>query len=220
MFAAAMARSAHPQRGAAAAAVLAVAVLAAGCGGQRQDAGEPSGQFKVNVTRATFPAQQAIGRHATLRIDVRNDDHRQLPYVAVTVETHPKGATGAAAAAPVAFGTRSADTRLADDVRPVWIVDRGPKGGDNAHTNTWALGSMYAGETTSFVWHVLPVAAGSYRLTWSVSPGLNGKARAARGGRSRGSFDVTISNKPVPATVDDNGNVVRGARAAKGSVGN
>lgn len=218
MFAAAMARSAHPPRGAAVAAVLAVAVLAAGCGGQRQDAGEPSGQFRVNVTRATFPERQAIAQEATLRIDVRNDDKRRLPYAAVTVRTQPEGA---ASAAPVAFGERdTANTALADNARPVWIVDRQPGTAQSAHTNTWALGSMYSGETTSFVWRLLPVTAGTYRVSWSVSPGLNGEARPARGGRTSGSFEVTIADKPVPATVDDNGNVVRGVRAAKGSVGN
>jgi hypothetical protein len=197
-------------------AVAALAVLVAGCGGTRQDADEPSGQFHVRVTRATFPADQSLSQEATLRIEVRNADKRTLPNVAVTVETRPE--KGADAAAPEAFGAAdTADTRLADDARPVWVVDRGPQAGQSAYANTWAMGSMFPGQTRSFVWHLMPAKAGRYTVSWRVSPGLDGKARAARGERTRGSFDVTIANRPVPATVDDDGNVVRGAAAEPGS---
>jgi hypothetical protein len=203
---------------AAALAVLAAGAGAAGCGGKRQDADEPSGTFRVRVTGASFPAHQAISQEAKMRIEVRNADRRTVPDVAVTVKTQPL--SGPPPASPLAFAAPdTADTRLADNARPVWIVDRQPKAGQSAYTNTWALGSMYPGETSDFVWRLLPVKAGRYRVSWRVTPGLDGKARAASGERTRGSFDVTISDKPVPATVDDNGNVVRGARAGSGSVG-
>jgi hypothetical protein len=137
-----------------------------------------------------------------------------VPDVAVTVETRPQG--GAAGAAPEAFGQAdTGDTRLADDARPVWILDREPSDGETAYTNTWALGTMFPGETKTFRWRLLPVKAGHYTVTWHVSPGLNGKARPTRGSRVRGAFDVTIANKPVPARVDDNGNVVRGEKIAR-----
>jgi hypothetical protein len=201
-------------RGSALAVMAAVAATGiAGCGGARQDAKEPSGQFKVAVTKASFPSKQSLSQPTTLRIDVRNADKRTLPDVAVTVETRPKGG-----AAPLAFGTADAgDARLADTGKPVWVLDREPKGGESAYTNTWALGEMFPGETKTFTWKLLPVQAGDYTVDYRVSPGLNGKAKVARGQRSHGAFKVSISNQPVPARVDDNGKVVRGEEAGGGS---
>jgi hypothetical protein len=196
-------------RGAVAATALAaLAASVAGCGGDRQDADEPSGQFRVQVTDAHFPARQPLSQESVLRIGVRNADRRSIPDVAVTVETRPRGST---TTAPEAFGAADAgDTRLADDARPIWIVDDQPANGETAYTNTWALGALSPGQTKTFRWKLLPVKAGQYTVTWHVSPGLDGKARAARGERVRGSFDVTVLNKPVPARVNDKGQVVRG----------
>jgi hypothetical protein len=201
-------------RGAVAAAALAaLAAVAAGCGGDRQDADEPSGQFRVQVTGAHFPARQALSQESVLRIAVHNADRRSVPDVAVTVQTQPKGSPGTA---PEAFGhPNSGDTRLADDARPVWIVDDQPGNGETAYTNTWALGTMSPGETKTFRWKLLPVKAGQYTVSWRVSPGLDGKARAKQGERVRGAFAVTIANKPVPARVDDDGNVVRGEKITR-----
>jgi hypothetical protein len=200
------------ERCVAVAVVLSVLALA-GCGGQRQDADEPSGSFHVGVTGASFPAKQTIAQPTRLRIAVRNTDKRELPNVAVTVQTK----AAHAGAAPLAFGEADSDTRLADTAKPVWILDRGPAGGDSAYTNTWALGRMFPGETKTFTWHLTAVKSGSYTVSYRVAPGLDGKARATGGSRVTGSFRVTISDKPVPARVDDNGNVVRGKKARAGS---
>lgn len=201
-------------RGSALAVLAAVAAIgAAGCGGQRQDANEPSGQFRVAITKASFPLKQSISQGTTLRIEVRNADKRTLPDVAVTVETRPRSGGGA----PLAFGAAdTGDSRLADTAKPVWVLDREPAGGESAYTNTWALGAMFPGETKTFTWKLLPVQAGDYTVSYRVSPGLNGKARVARGARTRGTFKVSISSQPVPARVDDNGNVVRGEEAGRG----
>jgi hypothetical protein len=199
-------------RGLVAAAVTAGLLATAGCGGKRQDADEPSGQFKVDVTSASFPARQTIAEPARMKIEVRNADKRALSNVAVTVQTKPS-TTGAA---PLAFGQADSDTRLADTGKPVWIVDAGPSGGDTAHTNTWALGRMFPGETKTFTWRLTAVKAGTYTVAYRVAPGLDGKAKPAGGTRTRGTFTVTISDKPVPARVDDNGNVVRGEKAGAG----
>jgi hypothetical protein len=196
-------------RGLLAAAVAAALLATAGCGGERQDADEPSGQFKLEVTSASFPAKQTIAQPTRMKIEVRNTDKRALPNVAVTVQTKPDNA----GAAPLAFGEASADTRLADTAKPVWIVDAGPHGGDTAHTNTWALVRMFPGETKTFTWRLTAVKAGIYTVGYRVAPGLDGKARPAARSRNRGSFTVTISDKPVPAHVDDDGNVVRGEEA-------
>jgi hypothetical protein len=179
----------------------------AGCGGgERQDANEPEGTFDVQVVKATFPAKQSIADKSQLRIRVRNADDKALPNVAVTIETTPKGET---TASPQAFSSDVHDASLSDPSRPIWIVDDGPSGGDTAYTNTWALGRLGAGATKTFVWHLTAVKPGSYTVAYSVSPGLNGKARPAEG-QGEGSFKVTIDDQPPTASVDDAGNVVRG----------
>jgi hypothetical protein len=66
-------------RGFVAAAAVAALLATAGCGGERQDANEPEGQFKVNVTDASFPATQSNAQPARMKIEVRNDDKRTLP---------------------------------------------------------------------------------------------------------------------------------------------
>jgi hypothetical protein len=182
-------------------------VLVAGCGsGPRQDADEPSGSYKLEVAAAKFPASQSIAQDSRMIVTVRNDDTKAAPNVAVTVETDPSKA----GQGTVAFGQRVNDARLSDNERPVWIVNEGPPGGDSAATNTWALGRLGAGETRTFTWKVTAVEPGSYTLRYRISPGLAGKAKLAAGGRTDGLFKVTIDDKPVPARVDDDGNVVRG----------
>jgi hypothetical protein len=182
-------------------------VLVAGCGsGPRQDADEPSGSYKLEVAAAKFPASQSIAQDSRMIVTVRNDDTKAAPNVAVTVETD----ASKAGQGTVAFGQRVDDSRLSDNERPVWVVNEGPAGGDSAATNTWALGRLGAGETKTFTWKVTAVEAGSYTLRYRISPGLAGKAKLADGGRTDGLFKVTIDDKPVPARVNDKGQVVRG----------
>jgi hypothetical protein len=194
--------------------LLAALAVLAGCGdGERQDADEPEGTFRVEVAEASFPERQSIAERSTMRIRVRNPDRKTLPNVAVTVET--KGATPGAGA--VSFAQAQNGPRLADPNRPVWILDSGPVGGTSAYANTWSLGPLESGQTKTFVWKLTAVEAGDYSIGYRVSPGLDGKARLASGSRARGSFDVTISDEPVPARVDDGGDVVRGEQAGAGA---
>ena len=188
-------------------AALATAAFVAGCGGgPRQDEDEPKGSYRLEVAGAKFPASQSIAESATMEVSVRNADSKTAPNVAVTVETDAsKPGEGI-----VAFGQRSDDPRLADPERPVWVVDEGPAGGDSAATNTWTLGALKAGQTKTFRWKVTAVEPGTYTIKYRISPGIDGRARLARGGRTTGSFRVDIADKPVPARVDDNGKVVRG----------
>src|ERR1700754_1154334 len=115
-------------------ALLLVAVLAAGCGGgARQDAGEPSGQFKVEIVSGSFPRAQHIGQTAQLEVRGRNAADQTLDNVAVPVLTKPPEGQ-----ATLAFGQHADDPALADSGRPVWILAEGPKGGDVANVNTWS----------------------------------------------------------------------------------
>jgi hypothetical protein len=194
---------------------LLVVAVAGGCGGERQDADEPSGEFTLQVLDASFPTQQSIAQQARMRIEVRNTDDRELPNLAVTVETDPDSGEEAA----IAFARAEDDPRLADSGRPVWIVDRGPEGGTSAYTNTWAVGPLLPGQTKLVEWRVTAVQPGDYTVNYRVSPGLDGKAVPAGGQRTTGSFEVTISDEPVRARVNDQGEVVRGEGAGGAAVG-
>jgi hypothetical protein len=184
---------------------LLVVPLIAACGGNSgQDADEADGTFKVEVVRATFPQRQHVAENVRLRLSVRNADRETLRNVAVTVETKANGVN-----APAAFGQRSVVGGLSDSERPVWILEEGPAGGDVVYDNTWSAGTLRAGETRLLTWKLVASKAGSYSIGYRVTPGLTGKATAARG-RTNGSFAVTIDDEPVPARVGPGGRVIRG----------
>lgn len=186
--------------------LLIVAVLAlAGCGGgERRDANEPEGRFKVEVVSASFPERQHIAEAVELKLRVRNADDRTLRNVAVTVETEAEGEN-----APIAFGQRRSGMRLSDPARPVWVLEEGPQGSDTALVDTWSAGALRAGEERELSWRLVASKAGTYTVGYRVAPGLHGRARAATG-RTSGTFNVTIDDEPVPARVGPDGEVVRG----------
>ena len=96
---------------------------------------------------------------------------------------------------------------------PVWILDEGPTGGDSAYVNTWAVGALLAGQSRTVEWKLTAVEAGRYTVAWRIAPSLEGGELT--GGRTEGEFAVTISDRPVPARVDDDGDVVRGEEAGR-----
>ena len=186
--------------------VILLAVLAAGCGGDpRQDADEPEGTFRVEVVDASFPERQQLSEPVELKLSVRNGADEALRNVAVTVQTEPEGDNAA-----ISFGQRSSGTGLADSGRPIWVLDEGPLGGDVANVNTWSAGTLRAGETRELTWKLVAARAGTFTLGYRISPGLTGRAQAAQGADTSGSFEVTIDDEPVPARVGNDGKVVRG----------
>jgi hypothetical protein len=187
------------------AATLLCGLALAACGEERQDADAPSGRFDLDVTTASFPAEQRIAQASTLRLDVENTGDRAIPNLAVTVETAP----GEDGQAPVAFGQSTDDPTLAASARPVWIVDEGPTGGDSAYTNTWAVGPLGEGQSRTVEWRLTAAKAGRYTVGWRVAPALEGDVSLGDG-RTEGEFDVTIADDPVPARVGEDGEVVRG----------
>ena len=171
--------------------VGAACVAVAGCGGgERQDADEPEGQFRVDVVEAKFPTATKLAERSNLVISVKNVDTKTIPNVAVTVKS---------------FDTRKDDPNLADPRRPQFIVNRSPRGGDTAYVGTSALGPLRPGETKTFEWNVTAVKAGPYRLTYRVAAGLDGKAKAvlASGSAPTGVFTGEISDKAPAARVSD-----------------
>jgi hypothetical protein len=178
----------------------ALALGVAGCGGSgdRQDANEPSGTYKVVVSQASFPRRQRLSDDAVMKITVKNVDSKTIPNVAVTVSNDDGDKGGAG------FTTRSSDTTLSDPTRQLWIVDQGPHGGDTAYVSTWALGALKPGRTRTFEWHVTPVVAGTHTLRWHVAAGLNGRAlaRTRDGQDAAGTFKVSVSQKAPAVKVD------------------
>jgi hypothetical protein len=182
---------------------VAVTALAAGCGGgERQDADAPTGTFAVDVTAASFPAEQSIASPSVLSLEVANASDQTVPDLAITVETRaPEGE------APAAFGQRTG-AGPADSLEPVWVVDEGPVGGDSAYDNTWSLGELGPGERRTVEWKVTPVQPGTFTVGYRLAPALVGSA-GIEGEDTAGEFEVSISNEPVPARVNGKGEVVR-----------
>ena len=192
--------------------LIAVLVALSGCGGSPQSDNEPEGSYKLEVSDASFPAEQGIAEQSTMKIAVRNPEQKTVPNVAVTVETKGAGSGDGL----TAFGQKASDSRLADPNRPIWILDREPVGGTSAYANTWTLGPLKGGETKTFKWKLTAVEPGQYSLAYRVEPGLDGKATLADGSKATGSFDVRVVDEPVPARVNSKGEVVRGEEAGAG----
>ncbi|HEY6781561.1 MAG TPA: hypothetical protein VI111_11435 [Thermoleophilaceae bacterium] len=188
-------------------------LVLAGCGsGERQDANESAGNYKVEVTRLSFPKQQRLAQVSELVVGVRNAGDQTIPNVAVTVHgfNYRKQAEG---------------TQLSDPSRPQFAVngvnteiggfpevkDATPKGCDTAYLDTWACGPLKPGREKTFRWSVTAVKAGPFKLTWRVSGGLDGKARAisVSGGEAvGGTVTGNVSAKPPQVKIGADGKTV------------
>jgi hypothetical protein len=190
--------------------VLLVAVVLAGCGASPLGSDEPQGEFRVEIERAAFPRVQHIAESVELKLRVHNAEAQDsLRNVAVTVETEPE----IRGDAPVAFGRQKRGADLASAARPIWVLDKGPAGGDTAYVNTWIAGDLRPAETKELTWKLVAARAGTYTLRYRVAPGLSGRGRPAAGTRSSGEIRVRIIDAPVPARVGEDGKVERGVEA-------
>jgi hypothetical protein len=212
-------------------AVLGLAL--AGCGGgSNQASSEPSGNFDVDVSAATFPTQQSLAQHTEMVITVRNAGAKAIPDIAVTITDAGEGT----AAQP--FAEDLHEPGLADPSRAVWIVDQapcpasatdilpdgecaplgpggvrqtgGPGGAVTAYANTWAMGQLQPGHSATFKWGVTAVQPGVHSVRYEIAAGLNGKAKAVYAGGQplNGTFVVNISTKPRQSYVNDAGQIV------------
>jgi hypothetical protein len=216
------------------------ALLAAGvasCGGTRQDATEPSGNFPVSIVSADFPSKQQLARNTNLTLAVENSGDQTIPNLAITIFTTSNastssgtsttgttstGTSGTSQELPTSqgsFSVRSEQEGLAIPFRPVWILEEGyPKyvgqtasaGAEAAQTDTYAFGALAPNQTKRMVWNVTPVQGGTYTVHYRVAAGLEGKAKAvtADGSVPQGEFVVRISTAPPQTRVNDSGQVV------------
>ena len=190
-------------------AAAAVAVLAGCGGGERQDENEPEGTYRVDVTEASFPGDQKLAKPSTLRIIVKNAGNETIPNIAVTLR---------------GLDERIEGEDLADPERPIFVINgapeqigglpesraQAPRGGDTAYVDTWALGELAPGKVRTFTWKVTAVEAGPYRLTYEVSAGLDGKAKAVTqsGRQPTGVFIGTVDDTPPDARIADDGRTI------------
>ncbi len=197
--------------------LLAAATLAvSSCGsGDPQDANEPEGEFEVEITTSKFPTSQSLAKISLLRIGVENTGSETVPELAFTVFTDDGTADGS-------FNIRSDQPGLANPNRPVWVLEnkyprlagepkpKGISGGFRVQTNTFAFGPLDPGDTQLVIWKLTPVQAGTYTLSYVVSAGLDGNAKAvtSSGDEVKGEFVVTITDKPPKARVNNKGEVV------------
>lgn len=210
--------------------ICAAFLLAACGGGQPQDAQEPTGKFKVEVTTASFPASQRLSEHTHLVLAVHNVSGHALPDVAVTIcnVTCAYPAPAGEGTSAAAFAENLQMQGLAHASRPVWVLDNppgpcdsgcsansstgggGPGGAVTAYSNTWALGRLPAGQTAKFDFGVTAVKPGHHIVAWEVSAGLNGKAKAVlqNGSLPHGTFKVLVHNAPAQTYVNNNGQIV------------
>jgi hypothetical protein len=190
---------------------LAVALIAAGvasCGGERQDANEPEGDFPVQIVSANFPSKQQLAKNTNLTLSVSNSGDETIPDLAITIFTSSNASTSASSPSTTgtttsgtttsaasqdlpqaqgSFSVRSEQEGLSIPFRPVWILEEGfPKlagktasaGAEAAQTDTFSFGSLAANQSRAMVWNVTPVQAGTYTVHYRVAAGLQGKAKA------------------------------------------
>jgi hypothetical protein len=215
-------------------------LLAAGvasCGGTRQDANEPEGNFPVSIVSADFPSKQQLAQNTNLTLTVENSGDKSIPDLAITIFTTSNattsesttttgttdtGTAGTAEELPTSqgsFSVRSEQEGLAIPFRPVWILEEGfPKlagqtasaGAEAAQTDTYSFGALPAHQSKQIIWNVTPVQGGTYTVHYRVAAGLEGKAKAvtADGSVPEGEFVVRISSAPPQTRVDNSGKVV------------
>jgi hypothetical protein len=196
------------------------ALLAAGCGGgSEQTHEEPEHTYKIEVLDITFKPEQAVGKPATMRIEVRNVDTKTIPNIAVTLDS---------------FYFTEKYPELASDKRPVWVVEQGPGeppqapvqsqavsppgGGQTAYVNTWALGPLAPNHNRVFEWKVVPVKSGIQHVRIQISAGLAGQAKATlpNGTPLTAKFRSEIAPAPPSRHVDPStGRVEPGAFSAQ-----
>ena len=190
MFSPSLGRRATSRAGVLAGTLAALSLAIGACGQEKQDENEPTGKFKVDVVSASFPGRQHLAEEATLRIEIQNKDSREIPNLAVTVD---------------GFGQRHENDEFADPERPVWLVNEPPHNSSSALTNTWTVGRVPAGQTSTLNWNVTALRAGTYTVRYRVAAGLDGKAIAESfdgSGPAKGSFIARISR--APRSVDQN----------------
>ena len=170
--------------------VVGSTAFVAACGGdEKQDAGEKSATYKLDVISASFPGRQRLAQESELKLQVKNVGDSTIPNLSVTID---------------GFEQRRDDPTLANPRRPIWILNTAPFNSDSAFTDTWTVGPVPAGQTRTLRWTVTAVRAGTFSVRYKVAAGPYGKAKAELpdGSPPKGSFLARITRAPRPVRVD------------------
>ena len=196
-------------------AAAAAALVVAGCGGGQstdQFRNEEKGDYEVEVTRATFPADQVVARTYEMRIDVENTGDQTVPAVNVSIALPGRDST-------LAFAYRNEQPGLAGAQRPAWVLEEGyPKlagtvgrgGAQTSSRRTFQFGSLGPGRTARTVWRVTAVEPGKFGLSWRIEAGLGLGVNAVdrSGATPTGLFEVNVNNRPRLTEIDEQGRIV------------
>jgi hypothetical protein len=160
----------------------------ASCGGSRQDATEPEGNFPVQIGSANFPSNQKLAENTNLTLSVANTGDKTIPDLAITIFTSSNASTGETGAgttsttgtatspsgspgggslpeAQGSFSVRSEQQGLAIPFRPVWILEQGfPK-----LAGQTASAGAEAAQTDTFSFGSL-AANQTRQMVWNVTP--------------------------------------------------
>jgi hypothetical protein len=169
----------------------------------------------VKVVEAKFPTSQRLGETSLLRLGIRNTGRRTIPALAVVVTVAGEKGEGSS----IPFGIRDPNPEIAQPDRPVWTLayhypkrdgSSTPGGTENANQKTFDFGPLKAGETTTAIWKLSAVKAGTFTLLYGIDVGLGGRAKAVTAGgvKPGGSFKVRIASATPNTVVADNGEVV------------
>ena len=200
------------------AAVVPAALLASGCGGggERQDADESEGDYKVAVLEANFPSGQKLAKESELEFAVKNIGDKEIQNLAITFGRNtPRGRIDSLdrrSSRPRPLRSRPPRVRRQRPTATSVASPRArrgtsPPGSGTAYVDTYALGKLAPNKTKRFAFSVTAVVAGPYRIVWALSAGLDGKAKAilASGLPAVGQFEGTIKEKPPKASVSGRG---------------
>lgn len=194
----------------------ALAMTVAACGedsSTSSDSAARRANYRVKVVKAAFPTRQGLGQTSLMEIGVRNTGRGTIPGLAVTISI--AGRAGQSSSLP--FGIRSAEPGLAQPDRPVWVLSaRYPRlagssisaGAETAGRKTFNFGPLKRGRTTTAVWKLSAVKAGSYTVLFRVGEGSGARTRTAGGVAPGGSFHVNITDVPPDTRVTDSGKVI------------
>ena len=197
-------------------AALAVAALLAACGGgSSADSNEPTGNFRVTVTKASFPSHQAVGQTSLMEIDVRNEGKRTVPNLNVSVDIKGKEGEGS----QIPFAVHLPEPGLANSDRPVWVLaatyprlagSSEPGGATTSGSKTYSFGPLKPGKTVEAVWKLSAVRAGKYTVAYEVDAGFGAKTKAKTAGGvvPGGSFVADISTELPETEVNGAGEIV------------
>jgi hypothetical protein len=199
-----------------------MAALLAACGESSSDSNEPSGNYEVSVTHASFPSHQAIGQTSLMKIDVTNTGEKTMPALVMTVNV--KGKEGEAARIP--FSVHDPQTGLAGPDRPVWVLaatyprlagSSEPGGAETSNGKTYSFGELKPGKSVEAVWKLSAVRAGKYTIGYEIEAGLTGEAKAktSSGARPGGTFVTEISTALPETEVNGAGEIVEIKRGSE-----